>query len=59
MLISNLAQLEVGKIYFFTPFRPTFNESLEFYPITRRAFNRALTMRENEMKEIKSVVDKI
>jgi hypothetical protein len=36
--------------------RPTFNECLEFYPVTRRAWNRALAIREKEMEIIKSKV---
>ena len=36
--------------------RPTFNECLEFYPVTRRAFKRALTLREQEMSQIKNKV---
>jgi hypothetical protein len=36
--------------------RPTFNECLEFYPVTRRAFKKALIQREKEMDEIKSTV---
>ena len=31
--------------------RRTFEQNLEFYPITRRAFNRAKTIREAELKE--------
>jgi len=34
--------------------RPTFNEVLEFYPVTRRAWKRAMIIREKEMEEIKS-----
>ena len=36
--------------------RPTFNECLEFYPVTRRAWKRALFIRSQEMTEIKSKV---
>jgi hypothetical protein len=36
--------------------RPTFNECLEFYPVTRRAWKRAMIIREKEMQEIKSKV---
>jgi hypothetical protein len=36
--------------------RPNFNECLEFYPVTRRAFKRALLEREKEMEEIKSQI---
>jgi hypothetical protein len=39
--------------------RPTFNECLEFYPVTRRAFKRALTLREQEMSEIRNKVGNI
>ena len=31
--------------------RRTFEQNLEFYPITRRAFNRAKAIREQELKE--------
>ena len=34
--------------------RPSFNETLEFYPVTRRAWKRAMIIREKEMDEIKS-----
>merc|ERR1711976_752923 len=42
----------------FSPYkpRPTFNECLEFYPTTRRAFKRALLLREKEMQEIRGRV---
>jgi hypothetical protein len=36
--------------------RPTFNECLENYPVTRRAWKRALAIRENEMNEIKRTI---
>jgi len=36
--------------------RPTFNELLEHYPVTRRAWKRALIIRDQEMKHIKSVL---
>ncbi len=36
--------------------RPTFSECLEFYPVTRRAWKRALIIREKEMDEIRSKV---
>ena len=39
--------------------RPTFNEILEHYPVTRRAWKRALILREQEMKEIKSKVKEL
>jgi len=32
---------------------------MEFYPVTRRAWKRALLIREKEMEEIKSRVEKI
>jgi len=32
---------------------------MEFYPVTRRAWKRALLIREKEMDEIKSRVEKI
>lgn len=34
--------------------RPNFNELLEHYPVTRRAWKRALLAREHEMEHIKS-----
>ncbi|CAI2383288.1 unnamed protein product [Moneuplotes crassus] len=34
--------------------RKTLEEHLEFYPITRRAWNRAVTIREAEIEEIKA-----
>ncbi len=37
--------------------RPTFNECLEYYPVTRRAWKRALILRDQEMEEIKSKVE--
>jgi hypothetical protein len=45
----------------FTPTRkrPSFNDCLEFYPVTRRAFNRALILRHQEMEEIKNKVGKV
>jgi hypothetical protein len=39
--------------------RPTFNECLEFYPITRRAWKKALILRDQEMTEIKNKVGDI
>ena len=39
--------------------RPSFNDVMEFYPVTRRAWKRALLIREKEMEEIKSRVEKI
>ena len=33
---------------------PTFNDLLEHYPVTRRAWKRALIIREQEMNKIKS-----
>jgi hypothetical protein len=39
--------------------RPSFNECLEFYPVTRRAWKRALIQRDIEMQEIKSKVGEI
>ena len=39
--------------------RPTFNEALEFYPVTRRAFKKALLLRQKEMEEIKSKVGEL
>ena len=34
--------------------RPTFNDLLEHYPVTRRAWKRALIIREQEMSKIKA-----
>ena len=31
--------------------RRTFEQNLEFYPVTRRAFNRAKTIREEELSK--------
>lgn len=39
--------------------QPTFNEILEKYPITRRAWKRALLIRDQEMIEIKSKVKEL
>jgi|LauGreDrversion4_2_1035121.scaffolds.fasta_scaffold574540_1 hypothetical protein len=39
--------------------RPTFNEALEFYPVTRRAFKRAMILREQEMDLIKARVGNV
>jgi hypothetical protein len=39
--------------------RPTFNEALEFYPVTRRAFKRALILREQEMDLIRARVGNV
>jgi len=36
--------------------RPSFAQNLEFYPVTRRAWNRALAIRTNEMVDIKQKV---
>jgi hypothetical protein len=33
---------------------PSFNDLLEHYPVTRRAWKRALIIREQEMNKIKS-----
>ncbi len=44
----------------FSPYRarPTFNECLEFYPVTRRAFKKAILLREKEMQEIRGRVER-
>ncbi len=38
--------------------RPSFNECLENYPITRRAWKRALAVRGDEMKDIRNAISK-
>ena len=36
--------------------RRTFEQNLDFYPVTRRAWNRALAIRDAEMAELKNKV---
>ncbi len=39
--------------------RPTFNEILDQYPVTRRAWKRAMIIREQEMNEIRLKVKEL
>jgi len=39
--------------------RPTFHEILDQYPVTRRAWKRAIIIREQEMSEIRSKVKEL
>lgn len=39
--------------------RPTFNECLEFYPVTRRAWKKAMVIREQEMRDIRNKVSEL
>src|SRR5947208_1563671 len=66
----NIVMLPVGYFFAFrfkhvdrnfSPYkpRPTFNQCLEFYPVTRRAWKKALAIREKEMDEIKRSVGSI
>ncbi len=43
----------------FSPYRarPAFHECLEWYPVTRRAWKRALLIRDQEMNEIKTALE--
>ncbi len=46
--------LYIDKKFMIYKKNPTFNDLLEHYPVTRRAWKRALIIREQEMNKIKS-----
>jgi len=59
LVIYNFNLQFLYEFFYIFKSRPSFNDVMEFYPITRRAWKRALLIREREMEEIKSKVEKI
>ena len=57
--ISAFRYKHVNKSFIPSKKRPNFNEILEFYPVTRRAWKKALIKRDEEMNIIKSKVKEL